>query len=135
MKRLLCFWLAGLVCVSLGDAGFAEAQVLAERGPDGVQRAEVIVDSYSYAPNHLIVQVGKPVELTLISITLITPHNFVMDAPEAGLKIEQEVKAGKRVTVRLLPTKPGTFPFYCDKKLLFFPSHRGKGMEGLLEVR
>ena len=25
--------------------------------------------------------------------------------------------------------------FYCDKKLLFFKSHREKGMEGVLKVQ
>jgi hypothetical protein len=29
----------------------------------------------------------------------------------------------------------GTFPFYCDKKLLFFKSHHERGQEGHLEVR
>jgi hypothetical protein len=33
------------------------------------------------------------------------------------------------------PTMPGSFAFYCGKKLLMFPSHRSKGMEGILEVR
>jgi hypothetical protein len=28
----------------------------------------------------------------------------------------------------------GEYPFYCSKKLLFFKSHREKGMEGMLEV-
>ncbi len=123
-----------------GSAGAAEnaeapAPVQVEMAPDGVQRAEVILDSYSYTPRHLIVQAGKPVELTLVSVTLLTPHNFILEAPEAGFKIDQDVGAGKRLTLRFTPAQPGSFPFYCDKKLLFFPSHREEGMEGLLEVR
>lgn len=102
---------------------------------DGIQRATVILDSYSYTPQHLIVQSGKPVELLLTSITTITPHNFVLRDETAGLSIERDVSAGKTVTVQFTPSKPGTYSFYCDKKLLFFPSHREKGMEGTLEVR
>lgn len=102
---------------------------------DGIQRATVILDSYSYTPQHVIVQAGKPVELLLTSITTITPHNFVLRDDAAGLSIERDVSAGKTVTVQFTPTKPGTYSFYCDKKLLFFPSHREKGMEGTLEVR
>ena len=102
---------------------------------DGMQRATVILDSYSYTPQHLIVQAGKPVELLLTSITTITPHNFVLRDEAAGLSIERDVSAGKTVTVQFTPTKPGRFAFYCDKKLLFLPSHREKGMEGTLEVR
>ncbi|MGC3973483.1 MAG: cupredoxin domain-containing protein [Nitrospira sp.] len=101
---------------------------------DGMQRATVILDSYSYTPQHLIVQAGKPVELLLTSITTITPHNFIL-RDEAGLSIERDVSAGKTVTVQFTPTKPGRYAFYCDKKLLFLPSHREKGMEGTLEVR
>lgn len=102
---------------------------------DGIQRVTVILDSYSYTPNHLIVQAGKPVELLLTSITTITPHNFVLQHEAAGLSIERDVGSGRTVTVQFTPTKPGMYAFYCDKKLLFFPSHQEKGMEGTLEVR
>ncbi len=102
---------------------------------DGIQRATIILDSYSYTPNHLIVQAGKPVELLLTSITTITPHNFLLKNEAAGLSIERDVGAGRTVTVQFTPMKPGIYPFYCDKKLLFFPSHKEKGMEGTLEVR
>jgi heme/copper-type cytochrome/quinol oxidase subunit 2 len=102
---------------------------------DGIQRATVVLDSYSYTPNHLIVQAGKPVELILTSITTITPHNFILKDQSAGFSIERDVSAGKTVTVQFTPTKPGIYPFYCDKKLLFLPSHREKGMDGKLEVR
>ncbi len=102
---------------------------------DGVQRARVTLDSYSYSPNHLIVEAGKPVELTLISVTTITPHNFIIKDPAGSLFVEQEVSAGKTVTITFTPIQPGTFPLYCDKRLWPMPSHRDKGMEGTLEVR
>ena len=47
-----------------------------------------------------------------------------------ALSIERDVSAGKTVTVQFTPQKPGRYSFYCDKKLLFLPSHREKGMEG-----
>lgn len=109
--------------------------VMAEMGADGVQRATIILDSYSYAPNHVIVQAGKPIELTLTRATLITPHNFLLKAPDAGIDIGEEVGHGEPTKVRFTPMKPGTFTFYCDGKLLFFQSHREQGMEGRLEVR
>ena len=102
---------------------------------DGMQRATIILDSYSYTPNHLIVQAGKPVELILTSITTITPHNFLLKNEAAGMSIERDVGSGRTVTIQFTPLKPGIYPFYCDKKLLFFPSHQEKGMEGTLEVR
>ena len=102
---------------------------------DGVQRATITLDSYSYAPNHLIVEAGKPVELTLTSVTTIIPHNFIIKDPGGSLSVEQDVSAGKTVTIKFTPTQPGIFPIYCDKRLWPLPSHRDKGMEGKLEVR
>ena len=102
---------------------------------DGVQRASITLDSYSYSPNHLIVEAGKPVELTLTSVTTLIPHNFIIKEPAGNLSIEQDVSAGKTVIIRFTPAQPGTFPIYCDKRLWPLPSHRDKGMEGKLEVR
>jgi heme/copper-type cytochrome/quinol oxidase subunit 2 len=100
-------------------------------GTDGVQRATITLDSYSYTPKHLIVEAGKPVELTLTSVTTITPHNFIIKE----LSVEQDVSAGKTVTITFTPARTGMFPIYCDKRLWPLPSHRDKGMEGKLEVK
>ena len=102
---------------------------------DGVQRATVTLDSYSYDPGHLVVEKGKPVELTLTSVTLLTPHNFIIKDPSGSLTVEQDVGAGKTVLLKFTPTQAGSFPIYCDKRLWPLPSHRDKGMEGKLEVR
>lgn len=102
---------------------------------DGVQRTTVILDSYSYAPAHLIVEKGKPVEFTLKSVTTLTPHNFIIKDPAGSLAVEQDVSAGKTATLKFTPKQSGTFPIYCDKRLWPLPSHRDKGMEGKLEVR
>jgi plastocyanin len=102
---------------------------------DGVQRATVILDSYSYDPGHLIVEKGKLVELTLTSVTLLTPHNFIIKEPAAGLTVEQDVGAGKTVLLKFMPLQAGVFTIYCDKRLWPLPSHRDKGMKGKLEVR
>ena len=130
-------WLT-LVPTSVGlaaDTFVPGPPIVVSISPDGVQRATVILDSYSYSPNHLIVESGKPVELTLMSRTTFIPHNFVMQELSAGLSIEQDVGAGKTIIAKLAPTQPGLFPFFCDKRLWPMPSHRDKGMEGLLEVR
>ena len=102
---------------------------------DGVQRTTVILDSYSYQPGHLIVEKGKPVELTLKSVTTLTPHNFIIKDPGGSLAVEQDVSAGKTALLKFTPMQSGTFPIYCDKRLWPLPSHRDKGMEGKLEVR
>ncbi len=127
-RAILLIWCVAWVNAAVAWAG---EPVTLEPGADGVQRATIILDSYSYSPDRLIVQAGKPVELTLTSVTTITPHNFIIKE----LAVEQDTGAGKTVTVRFTPMQPGVYLFYCDKKLLFLPSHREKGMEGHLEVR
>lgn len=124
---------SGLSCAGEAGQGPAESPVFAELGQDGVQRLTLVLDSYSYSPSRIAVQVGKPVELVLKSVTVLTPHNFVLK--EGGLSIEQDVGAGGTKTVRFIPMQPGALTFYCDKQLLFFKSHREKGMEGRLDVR
>lgn len=130
----------GLIgCVGLLMAGHTVVVQAADMAPpfvvpmgvDGVQRATITLDSYSYTPNHVIVEAGKPVELTVTSVTTITPHNFIIKE----LSVEQDVSAGKTVVVKFTPAQAGTFPIYCDKRLWPMPSHRDKGMEGTLEVR
>ena len=101
----------------------------------GVQRATIIMDSYSYSPNELSVQAGKPVELTLRNDATFIPHTFHLTDPASGLHVHAEVSAGESQTVSFTPNQRGTFTFYCEKKLLFFKSHRERGQEGHLEVR
>jgi plastocyanin domain-containing protein len=115
--------------------GLADGEATADLSPDGIQRATIIVDSYSYRPDHLIVKSGVPLELTLKSVTWLVPHNFLIDAPKAGLKVSEEVPAGKSITILFTPGREGHYKFFCDKKLLFFHSHEEKGMAGTLEVR
>jgi heme/copper-type cytochrome/quinol oxidase subunit 2 len=125
----------GLTVVSAADPLLSQVPVVVPVAADGVQRATVTLDSYSYTPNHLIVEAGKPVELTLTSVTWITPHNFIIKDPADSLFVEQDVSADKTVTIEFTPNQLGTFPIYCDKRLWPLPSHRDKGMEGKLEVR
>ena len=53
---------------------------------------------------------------------------------ETAVVTREPITAGESATMVLRPTRAGTYAFYCDKKLLFFPSHREKEMEGQIEV-
>ncbi len=100
---------------------------------DGVQRVDIVGGSYFFTPNHIFVKVNVPVELKVRKGPGIVPHNFVIKAPDAGMDIDESLGTEPK-TIRFTPTKTGKYPFYCSKKLLFFESHREKGMEGTLEV-
>jgi heme/copper-type cytochrome/quinol oxidase subunit 2 len=138
INMMVMVWLltsVGVTIVHGAEPAQSNSPIIIPVAADGVQRATVTLDSYSYSPTHLIVEAGKPVELTLTSVTTIIPHNFIIKEPAGNLSVEQDVSAGKTVIIRFTPAQPGTFPIYCDKRLWPLPSHRDKGMEGTLEVR
>lgn len=111
-----------------------EKKVVASIGADGVQRVEMVGGSYFFDPNYVIVKVNVPVEIKIKKESGLVPHDFVIKAPEAGIDVR--VDLGKEPkTIRFTPTKVGEYPFYCAKKLLFFESHREKGMKGILKVQ
>jgi len=100
---------------------------------DGVQHVRITGGSYFFKPNRVIVRVNVPVELTVSLDSGLIPHSFVIQAPKAGIMVDQNLSSDAK-TVRFTPTAVGKYPFYCNNKLLFFKSHREKGMEGLLDV-
>jgi plastocyanin len=127
-KALLIF--ISLLAISLAHAAEIHR---ATAGKDGVQRVQILGGGYFFRPGHLIVKVNVPVELTLSREVGIVPHNLVIQAPEANVAVDQDLEVTPK-TVTFTPTLPGRYAFYCDKQLLFLPSHREKGMEGVLEV-
>ncbi|WP_243372937.1 cupredoxin domain-containing protein [Geotalea sp. SG265] len=122
-----------LLLLSAGGAYGEEKVFRAVPGQDGVQRAEVVGGSYFFSPNHLVVKVGVPVELTVKKEPGAVPHSIVLRAPDTGIDFAVAL-ATEPKTVRFTPTKVGKYQFFCDKKLPFLESHRDKGMRGLLEV-
>ena len=120
-----------------GSANAAEEkkEFAAKIDPDGVQRVEVLSGSYFFNPNYIIVKVNVPVEMKISMESGVIPHDIVLKAPEAGMDLKLDLSSSTPQVMRFTPTKTGKFEFYCDKKLLFFESHKDKGMFGTLEVR
>jgi len=100
---------------------------------DGVQRIRVISGSYFFKPDRIVVKANVPVELLASRESGITPHNFVIQAQEAGVMVEEDLGTEPK-KIAFTATKAGKYPFYCSKKLPFMAGHREKGMEGVLEV-
>jgi plastocyanin len=111
----------------------ALAQEPVKPDADGVQRIRVVAGSYFFKPNHIVVKVNVPVELTASRESGITPHDLVIRADEAGLAVKEDLGAEPKKIV-FTATKPGKYAIYCSKKLPFVAGHRDKGMEGVLEV-
>jgi plastocyanin len=122
-----------LLLAGLALAKEKEKPYVATIGEDGVQTVEITGGDFYFKPNHIVVKVGVPVKFIVKRVTYLVPHDIVMDSPEAGMSFKINFdREGKEIY--FIPKKVGVYPFYCDKKFLFFPSHREEGMEGKLEV-
>lgn len=93
------------------------------------------MESYVYSPSEITVAVGKPFTLTLNNESFLVPHNFLLDDPNGVRILDADISSGESQTHTLTLTELGIYPFYCDKQLLFFPTHREEGMEGRLIVQ
>ena len=110
-----------------------EKLFVATIGPDGVQHVNITGGGYFFDPNHVVVKANVPVELAVKKEKGYVPHDIVVRAPQAGIDFSVELKETPQV-VRFTPTKPGKYEMMCDKKLLFFKSHKDRGMDGVIEV-
>jgi plastocyanin domain-containing protein len=111
-----------------------EKRVVAAIGADGVQHVEVTGGEYYFDPNYIIVKVNVPVELSVKKAEGFVPHNIGVKAPEAGIDFKVDLNAKKPGIVKFTPTKAGKYGMICDKKLLWFKSHKERGMDGYIEV-
>ncbi len=99
------------------------------------QHVVIAMESYQYTPAEIVMKAGQTIRLTLKNESFLVPHNFLLDNPVGTRIIELDISSGDMQDVQFQPSVPGIYPFYCDKQLLFFPSHRKQGMEGRFLVR
>jgi plastocyanin domain-containing protein len=133
--KIIATFIALIFCLPFlqGSACGEEKRFIAPTDKEGIQRVEVVATEYSFDPNYIVVRVNLPVEIKIRKEPSAVPHNFVLKAPEAGIDIHESLGTEPKL-IMFTPAKPGKYSFYCDKKLLFFKSHRDRGMEGILEV-
>lgn len=121
-----------LLCIILTAPACGEGSGNAAN-KDGIQVVELVGGGYFFKPERVTVKVNIPVEFRVKKEAGMVPHNFVIEALEAGVQVSEDIGRTPKI-VRTTFTKTGTYPFYCSKKLLFFESHREKGMKGTVEV-
>lgn len=119
--------------VAFAAAPVKEKRYVATVDPDGVQRVAVLAGGYYFDPNVIVVKINVPVELQVKKEGGLTPHDIALKAPEAGIDFTQQLSSEPRA-IRFTPTKAGRYEFECTKKLPFFPSHKERGMHGVLVV-
>ena len=102
----------------------------------GANPPEMVIDmeSYVFSPAELTIEKGQPMALILRNQSFLVPHNFLLENPQGVRILEADISSGETQRHVLTLSEPGIYPFYCDKQLLFFPSHREEGMEGRLIV-
>jgi len=126
-------FLAGLVfLLVLFDWGNL---VSAQEGHQEVKAAEsekIVIDmeSYVFTPTEVTVVNGRPLTIILRNQSFLVPHNFILDDPHGVRLLDADISSGESQTHVVTLNEPGIYPFYCDKQLLFFPTHREEGMEG-----
>ncbi len=129
---LFCLGVVGYAACR-ADASPPEEIIYRATTVDGVQHVQIDGGGYFFKPNHVIVKMNVPVELAVSVEKGLIPHTFVIQSPEAGISVDEKLSSDAK-TIRFTPTAVGKYAFYCKNKLLFFRSHRAKGMEGVLEV-
>jgi plastocyanin len=98
------------------------------------QVIEVKLDSYSITPDKIVVKIGQPVTLKVTNVATFIPHDLVIKAPDAGVDLKIDLRAGKSGEVSFTPTRTGSYEMFCDKEPPIGKSHRAKGMHGTLIV-
>ena len=111
----------------------SEKRFVATIGADGVQHVEVIGGEYYFDPNYIIVKVRVPVELKVKKAPGYIPHDIAVKAPEAGIDFKTDLDKDWK-TITFTPTMVGKYEMVCDKRLLWFKSHKDRGMDGFIEV-
>jgi len=125
-----------LLVVLWGGAHAVIAQeLIAESHVSTLQAIVIDMESYVYTPSEIMVVAGKPISLILNNQSFLVPHNFLLDDPNGVRMLEADISSGESQIFTLTLTEPGIYPFYCEKQLFFFPSHREEGMEGRFIVQ
>lgn len=92
---------------------------------DGAKELVVTATDFGFSPTELVVQVGEPVNLTLVNEGAV-PHDLTI----SGLGVHVATAPGQQVTVGVVPEKTGSFEIVCT-----YPGHKDLGMTGVMVVR
>lgn len=99
-----------IAAMVLGTLGCTFSPQAARQAASGipVQRVQITARSWEFVPNQVRVKANSPVELSVTSVDVDHGIEFTdMDVPL------ERVPAGRAVTIRFIPDKPGTYRFRC----------------------
>jgi len=134
--RFRIVWMLLLVMAAgCGKSGtkLPVSEMTARTDSDGVQKVDVEAHSFYFKPNRIVVDAGKPVDVTIHFKSWLAPHNFTCIDQDAGISASISAGAfsfGKTRHVKFTPTKAGEYEFFCH-----VDGHAKKGMKGTIVVR
>lgn len=133
MKKTLLLLAVLLILPALSFSDNTGKAYTATVAADGKEHIRITGGSYFFRPDKIVVKVNVPVELTIVAEPSFISHNFVLKDTLAGIDISTSISTVPKI-LEFTPTRAGEYKFYCDKRFLFFKSHREHGMEGTLKV-
>ncbi|GLZ87959.1 hypothetical protein Pres01_40100 [Metapseudomonas resinovorans] len=122
-----------LLSLATEAAGAADSVSPASAAADDLQRVAIVGGSYFFRPDHVVVKAGRPLELAVRVEAGIIPHRFVLETADGRSLADVPINEKTKVLRFALPA--GKYLFQCPNRLLFFKSHRERGMTGVLEVK
>ena len=125
----------GLLAGGCGTSGakLPVSEMTARTDSHGVQVVDVEVHSFYFKPNRIVVDAGKPVDLTLHFKSFFVPHNFTCIDGDAGIAVSRGagfMSFSRTKHATFTPTRPGEYAFFCH-----VDGHAKKGMKGTIVVR
>jgi cytochrome c oxidase subunit 2 len=99
-----------LAAVMLASGGCTFSPQTARRVATGleVQKVKIVARNWEFVPSEIRVKAGMPVELKVYSADVDHGIEFTdLDVPV------ERIPAGRTVTVRFIPSKPGVYHFRC----------------------
>jgi cytochrome c oxidase subunit 2 len=100
------------------------AYVAAPRTESGGKIIEIAAQRFEYLPAELTLKKGEPVILELTSKDILMGFNL------PDFKLRADMLPGKVTKIRFVPSKAGTFVFYCD----IFCGSGHEQMQGVIKV-
>ena len=85
-----------------------------------------VTDDLKFTPNVINAKPGQAVEVVVDNSAGKTDHTFIIK----DLKVNEQIPAGKKTTVKFNAPAAGTYVLECD-----VPGHKEAGMTGQLVVK
>ena len=120
------------VLVGNAPATAAEPAAVAVSGADDVQRITIVGGSYFFRPARIVARSAPPLEIMVSMESGLIPHRFVLEAADG--RVLADVPLAEQPQTLRFELPAGEYAFHCPNRLLFFSSHRERGMSGVLRI-